>query len=101
MNATVNGRPMASGDVAGGVLRESIGDQDFHPVAGVGLRIDGGEAVWAFCAFGDPAEVDELGRLIAARLRIHHTGLRFRRVDLIPSTDSGKVDYAAVQGWVP
>lgn len=62
--------------------------------------VDGGDAVWAFCAFGDPVELDELSRTIAARLRIHHTGLRFRHVDTIPSTNSGKVDYGVVQAWV-
>ncbi|HMC03646.1 MAG TPA: hypothetical protein VKI23_05925, partial [Cellulomonadaceae bacterium] len=68
--------------------------------SGPAAVVGGADAIWAFCAFGTPDEVDDLGRAVAARLRIHHTGLRFRHVDTIPTTDSGKVDYRRVQEWV-
>jgi acyl-CoA synthetase (AMP-forming)/AMP-acid ligase II len=72
------------------VVRES------GPAAVVG----GTDTLWAFCAFGTTDEVERLKRSIAARLRIHHSGLQFRRVDVIPTTGSGKIDYHQVEEWV-
>jgi len=70
--------------------------RELGPAAIVG----GSDAIWAFCAFGTPEDVDAVARAVAAKLGIHHTGLRFRHVDAIPTTDSGKVDYRRVQEWV-
>lgn len=70
--------------------------REWGPAAVVG----GGDTIWAFCAFGSADEVEGVAHEIAARLRIHHSALRCRRVEAIPTTDSGKVDYRAVQGWI-
>jgi acyl-CoA synthetase (AMP-forming)/AMP-acid ligase II len=68
--------------------------------AGPAAVVGGEDAIWAFCAFGTQDEIDQLGRSMSASLRIHHSGLKFRRVDVIPTTESGKVDYRRVQEWV-
>lgn len=121
---------LAAGDELGGVLRTGdLGylDQDGYlflvgrskrigKVFGLRVNLDeveamvreqgpaavvgGADTVWAFCAFGTEASLERLASTIAGRLRIHGSGLRFRRVDAIPTTSSGKVDYERVQGWV-
>ena len=68
--------------------------------AGPAAVVDGVDVIWVFCAFGTPDDVEQLGRNVAARLRLHHSGLLFRRVDAIPITESGKIDYRRVQEWV-
>jgi len=68
--------------------------------SGPAAVIGGPDAIWAFCAFGTPAEIEDVRQAVAARLRVHRAGLRFRHVDAIPTTDSGKTDYRRVQEWV-
>jgi long-chain acyl-CoA synthetase len=68
--------------------------------SGPAAVVGGADSLWAFCAFGTPGEVEQLGRSVAARLRIHYSGLRFRRVEAIPTTSTGKIDYRRVQEWV-
>ena len=68
--------------------------------SGPAAAVGGNDTIWVFCAFGTPDEVEQLGRSVAARLRIHRTGLQFRRVDAIPATGSGKTDYQRVGEWV-
>jgi long-chain acyl-CoA synthetase len=68
--------------------------------AGPAAVVGGENAIWVFCAFGTQDEIDQLGRSMSADLRIHHSGLKLRRVDAIPTTESGKIDYRRVQEWV-
>jgi acyl-CoA synthetase (AMP-forming)/AMP-acid ligase II len=68
--------------------------------AGPAAVVGAPEAIWGFCAFGTQQELDDLGRRLAQRLRLHHSAFRFRRVEAIPTTGSGKVDYRVVQAWV-
>ena len=69
--------------------------------AGPAAVVGGTGALWAFCAFGNDVEIDRLRHAVAARLHLHHTGLQFRLVEEIPTTSSGKIDYKAVEAWVP
>jgi long-chain acyl-CoA synthetase len=69
--------------------------------SGPAAVVGGHDAIWAFCAFGSPSEVEQLGRSVALRVRLHHSALRFRHVEAIPTTSSGKTDYAQVQRWLP
>ncbi len=68
--------------------------------AGPAAVVGGADTIWAFCAFGTPESVDRLGRDVASRLRVHPSALRFRRVETIPTTASGKIDYAEVERWL-
>ena len=68
--------------------------------AGPAAVVGGADVIWVFCAFGTPDDVQQLGRTVAARFRLHHSGFEFRRVEAIPTTGSGKTDYHRVQEWV-
>jgi long-chain acyl-CoA synthetase len=72
------------------VIRES------GPAAVVG----GDDMLWAFCAFGTDDSVATLGQMLSRRFRLHHTAVRLRRVDEIPTTASGKTDYQQVARWI-
>jgi acyl-CoA synthetase (AMP-forming)/AMP-acid ligase II len=65
------------------------------PVAAIG----GDDVVWVFCAFGTDASLAELGTRLAKRLSLHPSSLRMRRVDDLPTSSSGKVDYREVERW--
>ncbi len=59
--------------------------------------IDGGEAVWVFCAFeGVESATDALAR----RLRLHRSAFVAREVQTVPITTSGKPDYDALRTWL-
>ena len=52
--------------------------------------------IWGFCAFGTDESVAALAQSLGpASYRLHHSAVRFRRVDAIPTTSSGKIDYRA------
>jgi long-chain acyl-CoA synthetase len=70
--------------------------REHGPAAVVG----GQDIVWAFCAFGTNDTVAELARLTARKYKLHYSAFRFQRVDAIPTSASGKVDYAQVQQWI-
>lgn len=50
-----------------------------------------------FCAFGDEEILARMRRALADELRVDEGSLRFRRVDALPHTASGKVDYPALE----
>jgi acyl-CoA synthetase (AMP-forming)/AMP-acid ligase II len=54
---------------------------------------DGGDRLLLFCAFGDAEALAALQRELAARLRVHRSGLELRRIEELPLLASGKVDY--------
>lgn len=62
--------------------------------------VAGTDAIWAFCAFGTDESILELADALASRFTLHRGTLRFRRVDSIPASISGKTDYLQVQQWV-
>jgi acyl-coenzyme A synthetase/AMP-(fatty) acid ligase len=68
---------------------------------GPAVVVDGGDGLWAFCAFGTDESVSALANGLARRYRISSRVLHFQRVDQIPTTASGKTDYQEVQGWIP
>ncbi len=46
-----------------------------------------------FCEFGTETIHKEIRAALAAQLKIHHSGFEFRRIDRLPTRDSGKVNY--------
>jgi acyl-CoA synthetase (AMP-forming)/AMP-acid ligase II len=120
---------LAEGDVLGGVLRTGdlgrLDDEGFLFLSGrsariakvFGLRLNlddvetalrehgpaatvgGTDVVWGFCAFGTDESLADDARRLAKQYRIHPSALRLRRVDEIPATSSGKVDYERVRQW--
>jgi long-chain acyl-CoA synthetase len=66
------------------------------PAAVVGVE----DGIRAFCAFESDEAVTEARDALARRFRVHRDALRFQRVDEIPVTEAGKVDYQQVQRWI-
>ena len=69
-------------------------------VHGPAAAVAGKDSIWVFCEFASEEDVERVRRSMLARLHLHHSGLHFRRVPEIPTTDSGKIDYAQVVAWL-
>ncbi len=57
-----------------------------------------GEKLRIYCEHGDEETFAGYQRDLAARLRIHHSAFAFQRVDVLPTTSSGKIDYQTLAG---
>jgi acyl-CoA synthetase (AMP-forming)/AMP-acid ligase II len=62
--------------------------------------VEGDDALWAFCEFGDAESLDRLRSDLAHRLRVNKGHLHLQRVDAIPLSGSGKVDYLRLSEMV-
>jgi len=51
------------------------------------------DRVVIFCEFGTEAAHSEIRAALAAKLKIHHSAFEFRRVDRLPTKDTGKINY--------
>jgi acyl-CoA synthetase (AMP-forming)/AMP-acid ligase II len=130
MGYASTGEDLARGDELRGVLRTGdigyLDDEGFLFLVGrskriakiFGLRINldeveailrqggpaaivgGRDVIWGFCEFGTDESLAVLAQSIAREFRIHHSSLRLRRVDGIPTLSSGKVDYQQIEQWV-
>ncbi len=120
---------LATGDELGGVLRTGdmgfLDDDGFLFLTGrskriakvFGLRVNldevelmlrehgpaaavaGDDSIVGYCAFGTDEALAELRAGLAQRMQLHPTAIVLRRVDDIPVTGSGKVDYRTVGQW--
>ena len=63
--------------------------------------VGGNDVIWGFCGFGTDESVAELARTLAGRFKLHHTTVRLKRVEAIPTTTFGKTDYEQVRQWIP
>jgi long-chain acyl-CoA synthetase len=70
--------------------------REHGPAAVVG----GGDVIWGFCGFGTDESVAELARTLARRFKLHHTTVRLKHVEAIPTTAFGKTDYQQVERWI-
>jgi acyl-coenzyme A synthetase/AMP-(fatty) acid ligase len=68
-----------------------------HGPAGV---VGGQDAIWGFCQFGTDESLATLARAMARDFKIHHSTVRFRRVETIPTTSAGKIDYQQIERWI-
>ena len=71
------------------------------------LRLDGPVAVVGndaklviFCETGDSEVFSENRRALARKLRLHHRAFEFRRVDSLPLSANGKIDYAQLNARI-
>jgi acyl-CoA synthetase (AMP-forming)/AMP-acid ligase II len=69
-------------------------------VEGPAAVVGGDDAIWGFCAFGTDESIAELARTLARRFRLHHSTVRLRRVEAIPTSGFGKTDYRRVHQWI-
>jgi hypothetical protein len=51
-----------------------------------------------YCEYGDEESFARCRRQLAASLKVHHGAFAFERVDRIPTTGSGKIDYQTLAG---
>ncbi|HVY94937.1 MAG TPA: hypothetical protein VHA14_19375, partial [Bryobacteraceae bacterium] len=64
------------------------------PVAVIGK----GEVLRIYCERGDEAVFAEHRRELSERLRIHHSAFVFQRLESLPLTANGKIDYQKLIG---
>jgi acyl-coenzyme A synthetase/AMP-(fatty) acid ligase len=60
---------------------------------GPAAAVANSERVVIFCEFGTEAAHSEIRAALAAKLKIHRSAFEFRRVDKLPTKDTGKVNY--------
>ena len=58
------------------------------------------DRIWGFCAFGTNTAMAELKVALSRRMRLHPNALEIRRVDDLPVTSAGKIDYRSVERWM-
>jgi acyl-coenzyme A synthetase/AMP-(fatty) acid ligase len=63
-------------------------------VIGPAAAIGSEDRLIFFCEFGNEAEFAEIRRNLSKRLRLHLDVFHFRRVDKLPVTANGKIDYS-------
>jgi len=65
----------------------------FVKSSGSAAAVASSDRVIIFCEFGTEAAHSEIRAALAAKLKIHHSAFVFRRVDRLPTKDSGKINY--------
>ena len=65
---------------------------------GAAAVVGGEDKLVVWCEFGDAAAHEALRDELCGRLRLHRSAFDFRRVDALPTRDSGKIDYPALAG---
>jgi len=60
---------------------------------GPAAAVASSDRVIIFCEFGTEATHKEIRAALAAKLKIHHSAFEFRRIDNLPTKDTGKISY--------
>ena len=58
------------------------------------------DRVVVFCEFGTEATHGKIRAALAAKLKIHHSAFEFRRVDSLPTKETGKINYEELMARV-
>ena len=58
-----------------------------------------GDLIRAFCSFGDNDSLEDLRLAMAIEFNVNQAAFAFERVDTIPTTTSGKIDYRRFERW--
>ncbi|WP_432832531.1 AMP-binding protein [Dactylosporangium sp. CA-092794] len=87
----LDGRRKRFGKVSG--VRLNLDDLE-RLLPGPAAAVAGDDRVLVFVTEGDPAE---LRRTLAARLRLHWSGLEVRPIEALPLLRNGKIDYRALE----
>ena len=64
---------------------------------GPAAAVAGGNGVIVFCEFGDPAQYAALVAELSTKLKIHRSAFEFRHIVRLPTRDTGKIAYEALQ----
>jgi acyl-coenzyme A synthetase/AMP-(fatty) acid ligase len=93
---TIVGRAKRDAKIFG--LRINMDDVEaLLKVHGPAAVVSGKDKLIAYCEFGGAAELASLHSALAAKLRIHASALDFRKIDKLPTSGSGKIDYAKLE----
>jgi acyl-coenzyme A synthetase/AMP-(fatty) acid ligase len=60
---------------------------------GAAAAVANSDRVVIFCEFGTEAKHREICAALATKLKIHHSAFEFRRVERLPTKDTGKINY--------
>jgi acyl-coenzyme A synthetase/AMP-(fatty) acid ligase len=60
---------------------------------GPAAAVASSDRVVIFCEFGTEAAHSDIRAALTGKLRIHHSAFEFRRVDRLPTKDTGKINY--------
>jgi acyl-CoA synthetase (AMP-forming)/AMP-acid ligase II len=91
-NVFVLGRSMRDAKLFG--LRINLDELEaFVKRNGPAAAVANSDSVVIFCEFGTEAAHSEIRAALAAKLKIHRSAFEFRRVDKLPTKDTGKVNY--------
>jgi acyl-coenzyme A synthetase/AMP-(fatty) acid ligase len=118
---------LASGDLLGGTLETGdlcqLDAEGYLYVAGrmkrdakvLGMRINldeveamlkvhgptavvaGSDKLYIFCEYGAPPFLATLHQQLAFDLKLNHAAFEFNRIEKLPTTESGKINYAALR----
>ncbi len=59
--------------------------------------VNGSDRLIVYCEFGDDNALQHLKTETCLLLKLHNSGLEFRRIDKLPTTSSGKIDYSRLE----
>jgi acyl-coenzyme A synthetase/AMP-(fatty) acid ligase len=59
--------------------------------------VAGVDKLYVFCEYGAQTDLAALQKQLAIHLKLNHAAFEFRRMEKLPTTQSGKIDYAAIQ----
>ena len=59
--------------------------------------VAGADKLHVFCEYGTPPFLATLHRQLASGLKLNHAAFEFKRIEKLPTTQSGKVDYSALR----
>ena len=79
-------------------LRINMDDlESLLKVHGPTAVVGGPDRLIVYCEFGDDTELRHLQTQMCLQLKLHSSGLEFRRIDKLPTTSSGKIDYRRLE----
>ena len=67
---------------------------------GPAAAVAGPRGVVFFCEFGDAALYRDMGDELAAKMKIHRSAFDFRRIERLPTKDTGKIRYDELEALV-
>lgn len=91
----VNGRMKRDAKVLG--MRINLDEVEaMLKVHGPTAVVAGADKLRIFCEYGTPPFLADLRQQLASGLHLNHGALEFTRMEKLPTTQSGKIDYAAL-----
>ncbi len=92
----VTGRSKRISKVGG--YRVDLDDVEAHLAVNGPTAVTGtDDLIVAYCEFGDEDSLQQLRIQLSRALSLHHQSIRLVRIDALPRTSSGKIDYGSLE----